>query len=80
MCSFESGIVDSIRKHLIDHVNHTTDKKWDRAEKAVQADYKSLLDVFDEVGNTILRDPSLMDSESENMYMNEGKNLKTKPI
>ena len=44
LCSFESGLGDSIREHLIDHVNHTTEEKVENAKKAFQPEYKSLLD------------------------------------
>ena len=65
LCSFESGLGDSIREHLIDHVNHTTEGK------AFQPEYKSLLDEYDEDGNYIGKNPSMMDSESEYETDNE---------
>ena len=65
LCSFESGLADSIREHLIDHVNHSRNDEKENKEQAFQSDKKSLLDEYDEDGNYIEDDPALMDSESE---------------
>ena len=65
LCSFESGLGDSIREHLIDHVNHSRNDEKENKEQTLQSDKKSLLDEYDEDGNYIGDDPALMDSESE---------------
>ena len=55
MCSFESGHEDSVKEHLIDHLNHTKEPK--NHEK------KSLLDEYDNDGNYIDKD---LNSNSDN--------------
>ena len=58
LCSFESGHEDSVKVHLIDHLNHT--KEPENHEK------KSLLDEYDDDGNFIEEDNnSNSDNDSE---------------
>ena len=70
LCSFESGMGDSIREHLIDHVNSSLEEEITGKEvKSVQSEAKSLLDEYDDDGNYIGDNPKYMDnhdaSESE---------------
>ena len=72
LCSFESGMGDSIREHLIDHVNSTLEEEpTGKDVKSVQSEAKSLLDEYDDDGNYIGDNPKYMDkhdtteSESE---------------
>ena len=69
--SFKSGLGDSIREHLINHVNYRTEEQVDSAKEVAQPAYKHLLDEYDEDGNYIGNDPSRMDSESEYKTDNE---------
>ena len=58
LCSFKSGHEDSIKEHLIDHLNHT--KEPENHEK------KSLLDEYDDDGDNIEEDHNLnIDNDSE---------------
>lgn len=61
LCSFESGIGDSVKEHLIDHLNHTKEY-WNEAAKN---DKKSLLDEYDNDGNYIGDDSNITDSDNE---------------
>ena len=72
LCGFESGMGDSIREHLIDHVNSTLEEEpTGKDVKSVQSEAKSLLDEYDDDGNYIGDNPKYMDkhdtteSESE---------------
>ena len=65
LCSFESGLGDSIREHLIGHVNHSRNDEKENEEQTLSSEKKSLLDEYDEDGNYIGDDPTLMDRESE---------------
>ena len=55
MCSFESGHEDSVKEHLINHLNHT--KEPENHEK------KTLLDEYNDNGNYIEKD---LNSNSDN--------------
>ena len=55
LCSFESGYGDSIKAHLVDHLNHS--------KEAAEHEKKSLLDEYDDDGNYIGDDQNLMDSD-----------------
>ena len=58
LCSFESGHEDSIKEHLVDHLNDT--KEPENHEK------KSILDEYDDDGNYIEEDHnSNSDNDSE---------------
>ena len=61
LCSFESGVGDSIKEHLIDHVNYSNLE--DRRNKEEIA--KNLLDEYDDDENYIGNDWALIDSDSE---------------
>ena len=63
LCSFESGHEDSIKEHLVDHLNDT--KEPDNHEK------KSLLDEYDDDGSYIEEDHS---SNSDNDYETDNDN------
>ena len=63
LCSFESGHGESIKEHLVDHVNHTNELA--RHKK------KSLLDDYDDDGNYVGDDPNWMDSDDESETDNE---------
>ena len=69
LCSFESGLGDSIREHMIYRVlPQRHDDPEMVSEDAAQAPYKSLLDEYDDDGNYIGNNPKYMDkddSESE---------------
>ena len=62
-CSFETGHEDSIKEHLIDHLNHT--KEPENHEK------KSLLDEYDDDGSYIEEDHSV---NSDNDYETDNDN------
>ena len=61
LCSFESGYGDSIREHLVDHLNYSNENQ----NKEAEHEKKSLLDEYDDDGNYIGDDPNLMDSDDE---------------
>ena len=61
LCSFESGYGDSIREHLVDHLNHSNENLIEAAEY----EKKSFLDEYDDYGNYIGDDPNLMDSDDK---------------
>ena len=61
LCSFESGLGDSIREHMIDHVNPQRHDESESAADVVKAPYQSLLDEYDEDGNYIGNNPKYMD-------------------
>ena len=61
LCSFESGLGDSIREHMIDHVNPQIHDESASAADVVKAPYQSLLDEYDEDGNYIGNNPKYMD-------------------
>ena len=64
LCSFESGNEDSVREHLIDHVNQSTeDLDTNLADE--QKPRRRLIVEYDDDGNYIGDDPRFMDSESE---------------
>ena len=67
LCSFESEYDDSIREHLIHHVNHSRndEKENEESEQAAHPVRKYLLDEYDQYGNYIGDDPALMDSDRE---------------
>ena len=69
LCSFESGLGDSIMEHMIDHVlPQRHDDPEVVKEDAAKAPYISLLDEYDDDGNYIGNNPKYMDkddSESE---------------
>ena len=61
LCSFESGVGDIIKEHLIDHVNYSNLE--DRGNKEEIA--KNLLDDYEDDENYIGKDWALIDSDSE---------------
>ena len=62
LCSFESGHKDSIREHLIAHVNpQNEDNSVNIAERKVDFQASSLLDEYDDDGNYIGDNPKYMD-------------------
>ena len=62
LCSFESGHEDSIREHLIAHVNpQNEDNSVNIAERKVDFQASSLLDEYDDDGNYIGDNPKYMD-------------------
>ena len=61
LCSFESGVGDSIKEHLVDHLNHT--KEY--LNEAANNEKKSLLDEYDDDGNFIGDESNLTDSDNE---------------
>ena len=61
LCSFESGLGDSIREHMINHVNPQRHDESESAADVVKAPYQSLLDEYDEDGNYIGNNPKYMD-------------------
>ena len=62
MWSFESGHEDSIREHLIAHVNpQNEDNSVNIAERKVEFQARSLLDEYDNDGNYIGDNPKYMD-------------------
>ena len=65
LCSFESGVGDSIREHLLDHVNPP--KKEEMTERIIDqvVSPQSLLDEYDDDGNYIGNNPKYMDSEED---------------
>ena len=69
LCSFESGLGDSIREHMIDHVlPQRHDNRTNLPDEEVRPPYKCLLDEYDDDGNYIGNNPKYMDkddSESE---------------
>ena len=72
LCRFESGVGDSIREHLIDHVNSSLEEEaQSKLVENVQNEAKSLLDEYDDDCNYIGDNPKYMDkhdleeSESE---------------
>ena len=70
LCSFESGYGDSIREHLIEHVNPPLEEKptketTTKEVNMVNPQTKSLLDEYDDDGNYIGDDPKYMDSDDE---------------
>ena len=66
LCSFESGVGDSIKEHLIDHVNQSNYEEKPNKEENIQSQAKALLDEYDDDGNYIADDSALIDIESEN--------------
>ena len=64
LCSFESGNIDSVKEHLIDHVNQSEENlNTNLADK--EKPKKRLIDEYDDDGNYIGDDPRFKDSESE---------------
>jgi hypothetical protein len=63
LCSFESGHEDSIREHMIVHVNCTKQNQIDKSKETEIPRYKSLLDEYDDSGNYIGDDPKMMESD-----------------
>ena len=62
LCSFESGHEDSIREHLIAHVNpQIEDQSGKILAKKDECEAKSLLDEYDDDGNYIGDNPKYMD-------------------
>ena len=62
LCSFESGHEDSIREHLIAHVNpQNKDHSGNILSKKAECQAKSLLDEYDDDGNYIGDNPKYMD-------------------
>ena len=62
--SFESGNIDSVKEHLIDHVNQSEENlNTNLADK--EKPKKRLIDQYDDDGNYIGDDPRFKDSESE---------------
>ena len=62
--SFESGNEDSVRDHLIDHVNQS--QMHPNTNLAYrEKPQKRLIDEFDDDANYIRDDPHFMESESE---------------
>ena len=47
LCSFESRYGDSIKEHLVDHLNNTMENQ----NEAAKHEKKSLLDEYDDDGN-----------------------------
>ena len=66
LCSFESGVGDSIKEHLIDHVNQSNYEEKQNKEENIQSIAKALLDEYDDDGNYNGDDSAVIDSESEN--------------
>ena len=68
LCSFESGLGDSIRKHIIDHVlPQRHEEATNLPEKEVRPLYKCLLDEYDDDGNYIGNNPKYMDKEESDL-------------
>ena len=65
LCSFESGVGDSIKEHMIDHLNHSKEVDKQSTEEAVMSEAKNLLDEYDDDGYFIGDDSSMIDSNSE---------------
>ena len=62
LCSFESGHEDSIREHLIAHINpQYEDNSVSLYAKQAECQTKSLLDEYDDDGNYIGDNPKYMD-------------------
>ena len=62
LCSFESGHEDSIRVHLIAHVNPQYEyNSVSLYAKQAECQTKSLLDEYDDDGNYIGDNPKYMD-------------------
>ena len=49
-CSFESGVGDSIKEHMIDHLNHSKEVDKQSTEEAVMSEAKNLIDEYDDDG------------------------------
>ena len=65
LCSFESGLGDSLKEHMIEHINLTKQRETDNSiAETSKPKYQLLLDEYDDDGNYIGNDPRLM-SESE---------------
>ena len=71
LCSFESGVGDSIKKHLIDHVNYSNDTDKSSREEIVQSQAQTLLDEYNDDGNYMGDDSALIDRDSEQESNNE---------
>ena len=66
LCSFESGHEDSIREHLIAHVNPQKENQFETIyAKKAECPAKSLLDEYDDDGNYIGDNPKYMDDYIE---------------
>ena len=65
LCSFESGHEDSIKEHLIDHLNHQKEYPKESSEEKVYSKTKSLLDEYDDDGNFIADSSSESETETE---------------
>ena len=63
LCSFESGVGDSIREHLVDHVNPPIEEEPTTIIMNNGESPKSLLDEYDDDGNYIGDNPKFMDSD-----------------
>ena len=64
LCSFESGVGDSIKEHLIEHMNHSKEIDKESNEEIVQSEAKNLLDEYNDDGNYIGDDSAVGDSDS----------------
>ena len=69
LCSFESGNEDSVREHLIDHINQSEENpnSYIADEENLQ---RRLIDEYDNDGNYIGDDSRFMDSDSESEDVN----------
>ena len=61
LCCFESRHEDSIKEHLIDHLNHQKEYPKESSEEKT----KSLLDEYDDDGNFIADSSSSSETETE---------------
>ena len=65
MCSFESGLGDSINEHIIDLVlPQRHEEPTHLPEKEVRPPYKCLLDEYDDDGNYVGNNPKYMNKDN----------------
>lgn len=64
LCSFESGCGDSVKEHLINHVNQSKEDQNSYLEEEVMHK-KRLIDEYDVTGTILGNDRRFMDSESD---------------
>ena len=65
LCSFTSGVGDSIKEHFIDHLHRSKEIDKESREEVEMSEPKNLLDGYYDDGYFIRDNSSMIDSNSE---------------